>query len=69
VTNKHMPEENVLKRVEMMLRCVVVNAVAPRSYSAWNLPLVVSYDCLDSVLVKFLYALCSLCYFIVESLF
>ena len=50
VTNKHMLEENVLNQVEMMLRGVVVNARAHRSYSAWNLPPVVSYDCLNSAL-------------------
>jgi hypothetical protein len=36
--NKHISEENILNRVEMMLRGVVANAGAPRSYSAWNLP-------------------------------
>jgi hypothetical protein len=42
VTNEHMSEENVLNQVEMMFRSVVVNDGAPRSYSAWNLPPVVS---------------------------
>jgi hypothetical protein len=60
VTNKHMSEENVLKWVEMMLKGVVVNAGVPCSYSAWNLPSVVSYDCLDSVMSN-CYMLCAHC--------
>jgi hypothetical protein len=60
MTNKHMLEENVLNQVEMMLRGVVVNASAPHSYSAWNLPPVVSYDCLSSALLNY-YMLCAYC--------
>jgi hypothetical protein len=48
VTDKHIWEENILNRVEMMLRGVVVSAGAPRSYSSWNLPPPVSYDHLIS---------------------
>jgi hypothetical protein len=63
VTNKHISEENVLNRVEMMLRGVVVNAGAPQSYSAWNLPPLVSYDYLSSYLPILLscYMFCAHC--------
>jgi hypothetical protein len=50
VTNKHISEENVLKGVEMILRGVVANVDAPCSYSASNLPLVISFNCLYFVL-------------------
>jgi hypothetical protein len=60
VIDKHILEENVLKHVEMMLRGVVVNVGAPSSYSAWNIPPVVSYDCLDSIL-SFCYMPCTHC--------
>jgi hypothetical protein len=59
MTNKHMLEENVLNQVEMMLRGVV-NARAPHSYSAWNLPPVVGYDYLSSALLNY-YMLCAYC--------
>jgi hypothetical protein len=48
VTDKQILEENILSQVEMMLRGVIVNAGAPRSYSAWNLPPLLSYDHLIS---------------------
>jgi hypothetical protein len=38
ITNKWIPEEDVLSRVDLMLRGKVSNAGAPFSYSAWNLP-------------------------------
>lgn len=44
VTNKWISEEDVLGRVEMMLRGAIVNDGAPRSYYAWNLPLAMSFD-------------------------
>jgi hypothetical protein len=60
VTNKHISEENVLKWVEIMLRGVVANVGAPRSYSSWNLPPVISFNCLYFVLPN-RYVPCSHC--------
>jgi hypothetical protein len=42
ITNKRICEEDVLSRVDSMLRGKPSNAGAPPSYSAWNLPPVVS---------------------------
>jgi hypothetical protein len=39
-----------MKHVEMMMRGVVSNVGAPPSYSAWNLPPMVSFNCLYFVL-------------------
>jgi hypothetical protein len=39
ITNKRISEEDVLSRVDSMLRGKASNASAPPSYSAWNLPL------------------------------
>lgn len=44
--NRQLSEEEILSRVEMMLRGAIVNDGAPQSYSAWNLPPPVSLDCL-----------------------
>jgi hypothetical protein len=38
VTNKQIPNEDLLSRLDMMLRGRVSNASAPLAYSAWNLP-------------------------------
>jgi hypothetical protein len=38
ITNKQISEEDMLSRVDLMLRGKVSNAGAPFSYSAWNLP-------------------------------
>jgi hypothetical protein len=38
VTNKQIPNENLLSRLDMILRGRVSNAGAPLAYSAWNLP-------------------------------
>jgi hypothetical protein len=37
-TNKQIPEEDILSRIDLMLRGKISNARAPLSYSAWNLP-------------------------------
>jgi hypothetical protein len=42
VTNKQIYEENILSRVDLMLRGKILNVGAPPSYFAWNLPSVVS---------------------------
>jgi hypothetical protein len=38
VTNRQIPNEDLLSRFDMMLRDRVSNVGAPLSYSAWNLP-------------------------------
>jgi hypothetical protein len=38
VTNKQIPNEDLLSRLDMILRGTVSNAGAPLAYSAWNLP-------------------------------
>lgn len=43
VTDKRIMERDVLSRVELMLRGVIVNDGAPWAYSAWNLPPTVSF--------------------------
>jgi hypothetical protein len=43
VTNKQISDENVLSRVDLMLRGKISNVGAP-SYSIWNLPPMVSVD-------------------------
>jgi hypothetical protein len=48
VMNRRISQEDVLSRVELMLRGAIVNDGAPRSYSAWNLPPPVSFDHLIS---------------------
>jgi hypothetical protein len=60
VRDKQISEENILSRVEMMLRGAIVNASAPRSYSAWNLPPLLSSDhsISHSTFVELLYAPC-----------
>ena len=58
MTDKHISKENVLKWVGMMLRGMVANVGAPHSYSTWNVPSVVSYDCLDFILSN-RYMLCT----------
>jgi hypothetical protein len=42
VTNKQISEENILSRVDVMPRSKISNVGAPPSYSAWNLPPMVS---------------------------
>lgn len=44
ITNRQISEENVLRRVELMLRGRISNVGAPRSYFAWNLHPTVSAD-------------------------
>jgi hypothetical protein len=53
ITNKRISEEDVLSRVDSMLRGKASNAGAPPSYSAWNLPPVVT-----NVAYEFLYLTC-----------
>jgi hypothetical protein len=38
VTNRRIPNEDLLNRLDLMLRGRVLNVGAPLSYSAWNLP-------------------------------
>jgi hypothetical protein len=38
VTNRQIPNEDLLSRLDMILRGRVSNAGAPLAYSAWNLP-------------------------------
>jgi hypothetical protein len=38
VTNRQIPEEDILSRIDLMLRGKISNASAPLCYSAWNLP-------------------------------
>jgi hypothetical protein len=38
VTNRQIPNEDMLSQLDMILRGRVSNAGAPLSYSAWNLP-------------------------------
>jgi hypothetical protein len=38
ITNRWIPDEDLLSRIDLMLRGKVLNAGAPLSYSAWNLP-------------------------------
>jgi hypothetical protein len=38
VTNRQIPNEDLLSRLDMILRGRVSNVGAPLSYSAWNLP-------------------------------
>jgi hypothetical protein len=38
VTNRQIPDEDQLSRIDLMLRGRVSNAGALLSYSAWNLP-------------------------------
>jgi hypothetical protein len=38
VTNRHIPNEDLLDRLDMILRARVSNAGAPLAYYAWNLP-------------------------------
>jgi hypothetical protein len=38
VTNRRIPNEDLLSRLDMILRGRVSNAGAPVAYSAWNLP-------------------------------
>jgi hypothetical protein len=42
VTNKQISKENVLSRVDLIMRGKISNVGASPSYSAWNLPPVVS---------------------------
>jgi hypothetical protein len=37
-TNRQIPDEDLLSRLDMILRGRVSNAGAPLAYSAWNLP-------------------------------
>jgi hypothetical protein len=69
VTNKHLSEANVLKRVEMMLRCAIAYVGAPCSYSAWNISLMVSFNCMYFVLPNLLCALFSLWDFVCVEFF
>jgi hypothetical protein len=39
ITNRRIPEEDMLSRIDLTLRGKISNAGAPLSYSAWNLPL------------------------------
>jgi hypothetical protein len=38
VTNNRIPTEDLMRRLDMILRGRVSNADAPVAYSAWNLP-------------------------------
>jgi hypothetical protein len=38
VTNRQIPNEDLLSRLDMILRGMVSNTGAPLAYSAWNLP-------------------------------
>jgi hypothetical protein len=38
ITNRWIPDEDLLSRIDLMLRGKVLNAGAPLSYSAWNIP-------------------------------
>jgi hypothetical protein len=38
ITNRRIPDEDLLSRIDLMLRGKISNAGAPLSYSAWNLP-------------------------------
>lgn len=38
VTERVITEEDVLNRVEMILRGAIVNEGAPQAYFGWNLP-------------------------------
>jgi hypothetical protein len=38
ITNRQIPEEDMLSQIDLMLRGKISNAGAPLSYSAWNLP-------------------------------
>jgi hypothetical protein len=38
ITNRRIPEEDILSRIDLMLRGKISNAGAPLSYSTWNLP-------------------------------
>jgi hypothetical protein len=38
ITNRQIPDEDLLRRIDLMLRGRVSNVGAPLSYSAWNLP-------------------------------
>jgi hypothetical protein len=44
VTDMQILKEDVLRRVELMLRCAIINDGAPQSYSTWNLPAFISFD-------------------------
>ena len=67
VTNKRISEEDVLSQVDSVLRGKASNAGAPPSYSAWNLPPMVSV-----VSYEFLYLSCVLslmCRFVTAEVF
>jgi hypothetical protein len=38
ITNRRIHDEDLLSRIDLMLRGKIVNAGAPLSYSSWNLP-------------------------------
>ena len=38
ITNRQIPEEDILSQIDLMLRGKISNASAPLSYSDWNLP-------------------------------
>jgi hypothetical protein len=38
ITNRQIPDEDLLSRIDLMLMGKVSNAGAPLSYSTWNLP-------------------------------
>jgi hypothetical protein len=67
ITNKRISKEDVLSRVDSMLRGKASNAGAPPSYSAWNLLPVVSVDAYE-----FLYLSCVvslMCCFVTVEVF
>jgi hypothetical protein len=37
-TNRRIPEEDMMSRIDLMLRDKILNVGAPLSYSTWNLP-------------------------------
>jgi hypothetical protein len=40
VTNRRIPTQDLMRRLDMILRGRVSNVGAPMAYSAWNLPLI-----------------------------
>jgi hypothetical protein len=67
ISNKRISEEDMLSRVDSMLRGKALNAGAPPSYFAWNLPPVVSV-----VAYEFLYLSCVvslMCHFVTIEVF
>jgi hypothetical protein len=67
ITNKQISKEDMLSRVDSMLRGKASNAGAPRLYSAWNLPHVVNVVAYEFLYLSYIVSL--LCHLVAVEVF